>query len=60
MPRACMEFNDVVMTIGDYQYNEFRNSNWGIYAVRSMLKVQKGRFYNMNKGGSLYGSAAHK
>jgi hypothetical protein len=60
MPRAGMEFNDVVMTIGDYQYNEFRNCNWGIYAVRSMLKVQKGRFYNMNKGGSLYGSAAHK
>ena len=60
MPRAGMEFNDVVMTIGDYQYNEFRNCNWGIYAVRSMLKVQKGRFYNMNKGGSIYGSAAHK
>jgi hypothetical protein len=60
MPRAGMEFNDVVMTIGDYQYNEFRNCNWGIYAVRSMLKVQKGRFYNLNKGGSLYGSAAHK
>ncbi|HOZ91149.1 MAG TPA: T9SS type A sorting domain-containing protein [Bacteroidia bacterium] len=60
MPRAGMEFNDVVITIGDYEYNEFRNCNWGIYAVRSMLKVQKGRFYNMNKGGSIYGSAAHK
>jgi hypothetical protein len=38
MPRAGMEFNDVVMTIGDYQYNEFRNCNWGIY--RSALHVE--------------------
>ena len=60
LPRSCMEFNDVVMTIGDKDTNEFRNSNWGIYSLRSDLTVKTCRFRNMVAAGSLYGTATHK
>ncbi|HNG85164.1 MAG TPA: hypothetical protein PLX94_11355 [Bacteroidia bacterium] len=60
LPRSCMEFNDVVMTIGDKDTNEFRNSNWGIYSLRSDLTVKTCRFRNMVAAGSLYGTTTHK
>lgn len=57
IPRACMEFYDAVLTIGDKDANEFRNSNWGIYAHRTYLTVQNCKFRNMHLGG--YGGATH-
>ncbi len=60
IPRSCIEINDVVMTIGDKDTNEFRNSNWGVYAMRSDLTIKTCRFRNMVAAGSLYGTATHK
>lgn len=48
------------MTIGDKDTNEFRNSNWGVYAMRSDLTIKTCRFRNMVAAGSLYGTATHK
>jgi hypothetical protein len=61
LPRACIEVNDVVMNIvGKQHRNEFYNSNWGIYAKRSVMLVSNCKFNNIRKGGPLYGNATHK